>query len=275
MTPYVASLLVIAEPEAFASRESPVLSKSIHDEGQVASNVDGTEAGKSPLGRSVMDMDSENESQSVAKHIAERPRTEVSNSSRKCDTTISHHGMMHPPRVAAFAFRPSHALVGSVFYPPNYTPPTNVSRHVQSPPLLKKEPPTWPGSPAPGAVSKLPVIPGRPFSNAHSQSPRADVYTGQRDPLASPEIYDTSKPTCSLDLVCYRAGSGGCNPQQIQCTLRSRTIEANPSLISTDDQLFSQMKRIFEKEIRGFIRRRLSLKTLKSFRVLAADSYTT
>ncbi|KAK7953794.1 hypothetical protein PG988_014488 [Apiospora saccharicola] len=131
-------------------------------------------------------------------------------------------------------------------------------------------------------------------SNSENQSPQTDEclkltnpcaalnntrYTETKDACdASSDFYDISKPTCSLNLVCYRSEADGCHRQQIQCALRSRytsnvsfkdAIKANPSLIYTDHQLFGQMKRLFETKLQGSIRSRLSLKTLKAFRVLA------
>ncbi|KAK8136483.1 hypothetical protein PG984_004423 [Apiospora sp. TS-2023a] len=131
-------------------------------------------------------------------------------------------------------------------------------------------------------------------SNSQNQSPQTDEclklsnpcaalnntrYTGTKDACGtSSDFYDISKPTCSVNLVCYRSEADGCQRQQIKCALRSRytsnvsfkdAIKANPSLIYTDDQLFGQMKRLFETKLQGSIRSRLSLKILKAFRVLA------
>lgn len=109
--------------------------------------------------------------------------------------------------------------------------------------------------------------------------------TGMKDPrAASPDFYDISKPTCSLNLLCFRSEADGCHRQEIRCALRSRypdnenfqdTIKANPSFIYTDDQFFSQMKRAFETKLQGRLRCWLSLKTLKGFRVLAVSEALT
>ncbi|KAL6407419.1 hypothetical protein AUP68_10251 [Ilyonectria robusta] len=91
-------------------------------------------------------------------------------------------------------------------------------------------------------------------------------------------FYDISKPTCSLNLVCYRSGANGCDLQQVQCILRSKfpsddefqsAIAANPHLIHTDAQFFDEIQRLFATEMSGFFRSYFSLKSLQAFRVLA------
>ncbi|KAH7141045.1 hypothetical protein EDB81DRAFT_69686 [Dactylonectria macrodidyma] len=91
-------------------------------------------------------------------------------------------------------------------------------------------------------------------------------------------FYDISKPTCSLNLICYRSGANGCDLQQVQCILRSKfpnddnfqsTIAANPHLVHTDAQFFDEIQRLFATKMSGFFRRYFSLKSLQAFRVLA------
>jgi hypothetical protein len=95
---------------------------------------------------------------------------------------------------------------------------------------------------------------------------------------ASPDYYDVTKPTCSLNLVCYRSGAKGCALLQVHCVLRSlfpddasfdTVLDANPHLVHTDDHFFAEMRRLYETEMCGFFRRWFSLKTLRAFRVLA------
>ncbi|KAK3900318.1 hypothetical protein C8A05DRAFT_17360 [Staphylotrichum tortipilum] len=95
---------------------------------------------------------------------------------------------------------------------------------------------------------------------------------------STPSFYDTAKPTCSLNLVCYRSGARGCDLQQLQCVLRTlfpsdasfdAVITANPHLVHTDDQFFREMRRLYTTQMCGFFRRYFSLKTLRSFRLLA------
>ncbi|CAM1502098.1 Fc.00g040820.m01.CDS01 [Cosmosporella sp. VM-42] len=102
------------------------------------------------------------------------------------------------------------------------------------------------------------------------------------DPAAlrrnGPSYYDIDRPTCSLNLVCYRSGAGGCDLQQIQCILRSRfsdegsfqaAIDANERLVNTDFEFFSEMQAIFRYQMSSFFRRHFSLKSHKAFRILA------
>ncbi|KIW02362.1 uncharacterized protein PV09_06184 [Verruconis gallopava] len=90
--------------------------------------------------------------------------------------------------------------------------------------------------------------------------------------------YDVTRPTCSLNVVCYRSGKNGCELRQVQTVLASRfknaeafkkTCARNPQLISTDQRLFDELRRLYEKEMCGFWRRHFSLKTLRGLRVLA------
>lgn len=95
-------------------------------------------------------------------------------------------------------------------------------------------------------------------------------------------FYDINKPTCSLNLVCYRSGANGCDLQQVQCILRSKfpsddefqsAIVANPHLIHTDAQFFDEIQRLFATEMSGFFRSYFSLKSLQAFRVLAVSHH--
>ncbi|KAK4454268.1 hypothetical protein QBC34DRAFT_290524 [Podospora aff. communis PSN243] len=93
-----------------------------------------------------------------------------------------------------------------------------------------------------------------------------------------PVYYNTTRATCSLNLVCYRSGAKGCDLQQIQCILRSnfptdesfqKARRANKYLVHTDDEFFREMQRLYKYKMCGFFRRYFSLKTLRAFRVLA------
>jgi len=95
-----------------------------------------------------------------------------------------------------------------------------------------------------------------------------------------PVYYNTAKPTCSLNLVCYRSGANGCDLQQIQCALRSNyptdesfqaAISVNKYLVYSDDVFFKEMQRLYKYEMCGFFRRYFSLKSLRAFRVLAVS----
>jgi hypothetical protein len=82
------------------------------------------------------------------------------------------------------------------------------------------------------------------------------------------------QPTCSLNLVCY---SRGCSISQIRVTKRAKfdakdeyaNFVANcPSTITTDEQLFRELRSVYHKEFCGFWRVYFSLKTLSRLRLL-------
>jgi hypothetical protein len=129
-------------------------------------------------------------------------------------------------------------------------------------------------------VDKMPRRPLTPHPPEEKQPSTTETITATVDEPspATPHFYDVTKPTCSLNLVCYRSGAKGCALLQVQCVLRSlfpddasfdTVLEANPHLVHTDDQFFREMRRLYETEMCGFFRRWFSLKTLRAFRVLA------
>ncbi|ROV86819.1 hypothetical protein VSDG_10149 [Cytospora chrysosperma] len=90
--------------------------------------------------------------------------------------------------------------------------------------------------------------------------------------------YDVKRPTCSLNLVCYRSGAKGCELQQVHCVLRSRfpddesfdkAVMANGRLVHNDVQFFNEMRRLYISKMCGPMRRYFSLKSLRAFRILA------
>ncbi|KAF1962995.1 hypothetical protein CC80DRAFT_530871 [Byssothecium circinans] len=94
---------------------------------------------------------------------------------------------------------------------------------------------------------------------------------------ATSSAYDVHKPTCSLNLVCYRGGSQGCTLRQVHAILASRfedetefqnVMAKNNKLIATDRELFRELKRLYWGEMTGFVRKWLSLKTLMGLRLL-------
>jgi hypothetical protein len=119
------------------------------------------------------------------------------------------------------------------------------------------------------AASLAPPIGGVPMSSPGARTPSK----------GSP--YDISRPTCSLNIVCYRSGAKGCELRQIQTVLESRfkgeeafqkTCARNPHLITTDKQLFVEIRRLYTRSMCGFWRRHFSLKTLCRLRVLSVCS---
>lgn len=92
--------------------------------------------------------------------------------------------------------------------------------------------------------------------------------------------YDITKPTCSLNLVCYRSGAKSCDLQQLHCILRSKfpssdrfqiVINANKHLVYDDEQFFREMRSLFDIHMSSFVRRWFSLKSHKAFRILAVS----
>lgn len=106
---------------------------------------------------------------------------------------------------------------------------------------------------------------------------QASNYGGEGANNAS---YDTSKPTCSLNLVCYRSGAKGCDLQQIHCVLLSRLrtlenpliwLDNNKDLVYNDEQFFKEMRKLYDIRMSSFMRRWFSLKTHKAFRILSVS----
>lgn len=101
--------------------------------------------------------------------------------------------------------------------------------------------------------------------------------------VSSPTTGSMAKPTCSLNLMCYRSGSQGCVRRQIHVLSQARlaisrddyssivSIKNSGGLVRTDEEFFAALHREYEHHICGFWRRYLSLKTLRQIRLL---SYT-
>lgn len=172
-----------------------------------------------------------------------------------------------PPRVTAFV-QPSSAFATPV----NFLRSTSL-KHLEEPNSnkhninLKPLPPT--------------TLLVEPFGPGGFQSPfvLTPATEGADTSNASSFVTKTNldqpgKPTCSLNLVCY---SRGCSMSQIRVTLREkfdkeddyqRTLANVPSLITTDHQLFRELREHYLKRICGTWRSHLSLKTLRRLRLL-------
>jgi hypothetical protein len=144
--------------------------------------------------------------------------------------------------------------------------------------LLECHPSDAPGL-APPVSHKFMGTPMVPFSSEASTDDDISVqpYMNTTSQPATRAAYDTSRPTCSINLVCYRGGSGGCISRQVQTALRSRfsseeafqkTIEKDPQLIFADAVFFRELCRLYW-DMSGFWRRYFSLKTLRGLRILA------
>ncbi|KAH6892194.1 hypothetical protein B0T10DRAFT_604969 [Thelonectria olida] len=137
--------------------------------------------------------------------------------------------------------------------------------------------------PVPNLSGPSPAFGGQNYITTSGQANTTTVQPILPAPAApAPGLrhYDTDKPTCSLNIVCYRSGQEGCKLEQVQCTLKLKfdnhsafqnTIAGNPNLVYTDVHFFREMRRLFNTKMSSPWRRYLSLKTLKGFRIL---SYT-
>lgn len=144
--------------------------------------------------------------------------------------------------------------------------------------LIESDPSDVPGL-APPVSHKRMDTPAVPFSSEVLTGEVISIQPQMIMPFqpATRAAYDISRPTCSMNLVCYRGGSGGCILRQVQTALESRfsskeafqtTIEKNPALISSDAVLFQELCRLYG-DMSGFWRRYFSLKTLRGLRILA------
>jgi hypothetical protein len=93
--------------------------------------------------------------------------------------------------------------------------------------------------------------------------------------VMSPAFDNHSRPTCSLNLMCYGSGRQGC-----KVISRSRWNASmdpledwkdNPNTILNNQKFFHALHREYQKHICGFWRRYLSLKALRQIRL---SSYT-
>jgi hypothetical protein len=99
-------------------------------------------------------------------------------------------------------------------------------------------------------------------------------------PTATAGANNTSKPTCSLNLICYRPGRQGCVLRQIQVISRARfhtdedynaAVKQNEGIVWTDVGLFKLLYREYNGHMCGFWRRYLSLETLRQVRLLTVS----
>jgi hypothetical protein len=144
-----------------------------------------------------------------------------------------------------------------------------------------------PNSDAPGLdppVTKNTV--STPLTSTSAEAVADQARTNESAPITMEEttphgVYDVLRPTCSLNLVCYRGGSQGCILRQVQTALASRfssdeafhtAIKKNPQLITSDEAFFCELRRLY-RDMSGLWRRSLSLKTLRGLRILAVREF--
>lgn len=114
--------------------------------------------------------------------------------------------------------------------------------------------------------------------NKEPKAKRDTTTTLDMEPSADPI---ETKPTCMLNLVCYRSGMQGCELNQIYVANRNRyklkmdfskAVRDNPDLITDDRTFFHALRRVYLREMCGIWRRMLFLKTLRGIRLLSVSS---
>jgi hypothetical protein len=90
------------------------------------------------------------------------------------------------------------------------------------------------------------------------------------------------KPTCSLNLLCYRPGYQGCVLKQITVIGRSRypnedaynkALGENKNLVSSDEEFFQSLHAAYSRQMCSFWRRHFSMKTLQQIRLLSVSTF--
>jgi hypothetical protein len=104
-------------------------------------------------------------------------------------------------------------------------------------------------------------------------------------PSTSPAQEHLSKPTCSLNLMCYRPGYQGCVLKQITVIGRSRytseeayreaLLKHKDSLISSDEDFFRALRTTYMQHMCSHWRRHFSMKTLHQIRLLSVRTPNT
>lgn len=97
-------------------------------------------------------------------------------------------------------------------------------------------------------------------------------------PINRDDIYLSKLPTCSLNLVCYRAGQHSCVKTDVEVTTDTKWLNASEearkhkkrdSLVSDDEQFFRALKDKYEHDMGSIFRRWLCFTTIRRFRLLS------
>jgi hypothetical protein len=123
------------------------------------------------------------------------------------------------------------------------------------------------------------VPPFSTFEAGASSGMQSDMMVGHMLPSGSGSaVYDTSKPTCTLNLMCFRDQTKGCRIWQVSVTHVDKWMDWNAfsqychdheHVLTSDKSLFRAMRVAYEKELSSLWRRWTSLKSLKGFRILS------
>lgn len=98
----------------------------------------------------------------------------------------------------------------------------------------------------------------------------------KQDEDTAEKLFDTEKPTCSINLICQR--NGFLQKYQIHVINKDRCATPDQfdslitnvkGLIKTDSQFFKTVKRTYDKKMRGIWRRLFSLKELREIRLVS------
>ncbi|OQE17832.1 hypothetical protein PENSTE_c019G09469 [Penicillium steckii] len=98
----------------------------------------------------------------------------------------------------------------------------------------------------------------------------------KQDEDTAEKLFDTEKPTCSINLICQR--NGFLQKYQIHVINKDRCATPDQfdslitnvkGLIKTDSQFFKTVKRTYDKKLRGIWRRLFSLKELREIRLVS------
>lgn len=129
------------------------------------------------------------------------------------------------------------------------------------------------------SISVVPPIRSNtiPPDSATFRTSNPDQHHGNSQARAQDSAYLTTRPTCSLNLVCYRSGATGCKLQQIHVAEQTRfksdhafkaACAARPDLLTSDYALLQALRNTYLRAMCGFWRRIFFLKTLRGIRLL-------
>ncbi|KAK0634009.1 hypothetical protein B0T14DRAFT_85145 [Immersiella caudata] len=179
------------------------------------------------------------------------------------------YGLVPVPRELPVADRVNNGASDSAFgqavpAEPLPTPPLMVAGNSSAPPS-----PTLPAAQGSALPTLEPALEGKGNPNSSVAVKEATENSDQ---------YDTSRPLCSLHLLCYRSGGRPPCRGQLITALKSRfpdeqsyeaLVKEHVEYIVTDEKLFEQMRHVYETKMCGFFRQYLSLKSLRSLRLLS------
>ncbi|KIX92200.1 uncharacterized protein Z520_12081 [Fonsecaea multimorphosa CBS 102226] len=121
-----------------------------------------------------------------------------------------------------------------------------------------------------------PIIHEMAISAPHERSTSST--NADEEGTGKAKTYVSTKPTCSLNLVCYRSGAVGCKMVQVRVAKASqfkddatfqKAVTENPELIVSDVEFFEKVRDAYRHQMCNFWRRVFFLKTLRGMRLLS------